>query len=297
MTVTEAFYLKPFLKFNSLLHGGRTWRLSQFHVLSIFLVQKVEKFTFFPRTHQEIFINFRVLRPQLATLFFWEIGEITRIHFNYLFDGGLFLEVLRWWIKYLREVDFDFDFFIWTVSIDRPLLRLFGCFRATSFDFVRLLRPWHSQRFNYSGVPYRFEKRDKTRRKLSSAPLSHNLLLLKCPFIPEKFDIFLIAFLWIIFQFNAYRTTPLLKNRQLFYFLMIFNDRSGDQGSSRLQLLKMIKNSVFNFSEAKSLLLTKKSFQKFKNKGLGEIKLSGLLDIDASFLKSELYFFIFKIGS
>ena len=146
MTVTEAFYLEPFLKFNCLFHGGRTWGLSQFHVLSIFLVQKVEKFTFFPRTHQEIFINFRVLRPQLATLFFREIGEITRIHFNYLFDGGLFLEVLRWWIKYLREVDFDFDFFIRTVSIDRPLLRLFGCFRATSFDFVRLLRPWHSHR-------------------------------------------------------------------------------------------------------------------------------------------------------
>ena len=78
---------------------------------------------------------------------------------------------------------------------------------------------------------------------------------------------------------------------------MVFNDWSGKQGSSRLQVLNTIKNSVFPFSEAKSLLLTKKSYQKFKNKGLREIKLSGLLDIEGSFLKSELYFFIFKIGS
>ena len=78
---------------------------------------------------------------------------------------------------------------------------------------------------------------------------------------------------------------------------MIFNDWSRNQGSSRLQLLNMIKNSVFTFFEAESLLLTKKGYQKIKNKGLREIKLSGLLDIDVSFLKSELYFFIFKIGS
>ena len=172
----------------------------------------MKKFAFLPCTHQKIFINLRVFRPQLATLLVREVRELTGIHFDCFLDGGFFFEVLRLWIEYLRNFLLVFDFIIGTVPIGLALLDLFGDSWTPSFDLVRLLGPWHSQRFNYSGLPYRIEKRDKSRRKLTPLTSSPGKMALSRVQMVEKIVLFPIASLWIIFQFNVYRTTILSKS-------------------------------------------------------------------------------------
>ena len=92
--MAEGFYLEPFFELNSFFHWCRTRRLSQFHILPVFLIQQMKIFRFVSGTHEEIFIHFGVLAFDLLALFLRKVGDVTRVHFDSPFDGGFFLEVL-----------------------------------------------------------------------------------------------------------------------------------------------------------------------------------------------------------
>lgn len=141
--VTERFYLEALLEPYRLFHWCRTWRLGQLHVLSVFLVQKVEKFAFFPCAHQEIFIDFWVIRPELTALLIRKVGDVPGVHFDNAFDRSLLLEFLTWGMKYLREILLGLHFLVGSLPIGWVLLQLLGGLGSAPFDLVGLLGPRH----------------------------------------------------------------------------------------------------------------------------------------------------------
>lgn len=58
--MTKASYFESFFEPNCLFHRSRPWRLSQLHVMSVFLVKNVKIFRLPSSTHQEVFIHLRV---------------------------------------------------------------------------------------------------------------------------------------------------------------------------------------------------------------------------------------------
>ena len=89
--------------------------------------------------HQEVFIHFGMLRPDLGSLLLRKVGEIAGVHFDGFLDGRVLLEVLRCEMRYFGHLAAAAVFVLGTVLVLLLHPGLLAASRPAPFYLVRLL--------------------------------------------------------------------------------------------------------------------------------------------------------------
>jgi len=77
--MTKRLNLEPLFELYGLFHGGRTRRFCELDLLTIILIENMEKFRFVPGTHIKILIHVEVLLPQFKPIFLWEVRNLAGV--------------------------------------------------------------------------------------------------------------------------------------------------------------------------------------------------------------------------
>jgi hypothetical protein len=99
----------------------------------------VEILGFLACAHQEVFIHFGVLTPNIGSLLFGKVRDVARVHLDGFLDGRVLFEVLGWDMRYFGHLAATAVFVLGTLLVLCRHPDLLAALRPAPLYLVRLL--------------------------------------------------------------------------------------------------------------------------------------------------------------